>query len=154
MPMNASAVCGGQKAVPLARFRLTHASGGNTLAFSTEIPPKRGGWTVLDGGAAAGFSVDPANGARLRAPDLRPAGLLGIEAIGGTAAGDFQSAVLPWFGEIHKPAGEGGAIVGIDAATRLSLRTRADQHPRELRVHGADTAAAIGSTITLYALTL
>ena len=59
---------------------------------------------------------------------------------------------MPWFGEIHNPQGIGGAIVSIDAATRVSLRTHTGMHPREIRVLGADTPVRVGDIVELHAV--
>ena len=69
-------------------------------------------------------------------------------------AGDgwcFGDVVMPWFGEIHNAAGVGGATVPLSEDRRVSVRTYTHQHPRELRMLGADSAVDLGDTVAIYA---
>ena len=59
---------------------------------------------------------------------------------------------MPWFGEIHNLQGIGGALVAFTADRRVSLRTHTNQHPREIRVAGADTAVQVGDSLELRAV--
>ena len=129
----------------IATFRATRASA--SRGISSEFGAASGEWTLAPDGAEAGFGAD-ADRPRLSAPDMRPAGWGGIEAVGGDG---FSSTILPWFGEVHNQQGVGGAIVAITAERRVSLRTHSNQHPREIRVAGAATPIAIGDTIELRA---
>ena len=138
-----------REGVPIATFRAlaAAANSGVGVVFGVDA----GAWELAPAGEAAGWSIDPDH-PRLRAPDMRPPGWIGVEAIGGTEDGEFSSALLPWFGEIHHPRGIGGATVSVAADRRLSLRTIVNQHPRELRVYGGDTAVAVGDTVELRAV--
>ena len=146
-PLLRTAVRRADRGPLLATFTVSRAvANGRSRARDAEFGSAAGEWAVADAGADAGFSVDP-NRPRLRAPNRRPPGCFGLEAVGGD---EFSSAVLPWFGELHQTQGVGGAVVGIDADTRVGLRTYAGIHPRELRVFGADTPVAVGATLRLY----
>ena len=133
----------------IATFRIARAT--ERRNKNSEFSAQAGAWTVAPAGEAAGFALNPANSARLRAPAGRPQRCFGFEAVGG---GGFGAVVMPWFGEIHNAAGIGGATIPIAADRRVSLRTYTHQDPRELRVFGADADVAVGDTVELYAAVL
>ena len=146
-PLLRTAVRRAERGPLLATFTVTRAvANGGSRSRSDEFGAAAGAWAVADAGTEAGFSADP-DRPRLRAPNHRPPGCFGLEAVGGD---EFSTSVLPWFGELHQTQGVGGAVVGIDADTRVGLRTYAGQHPREIRVFGADTPVAVGATVRLY----
>ena len=130
----------------VATFTVTRTSANRDSG--AELGQAAGSWEVSEIGAASGFEADE-DTTRLIAPPGRPPGWLALEVIGGA---EHSSVVMPWFGEIHNPAGVGGAIVALSEAERLSLRTYLNQSPREIRIFGADTAVSVGGSFPIYAV--
>ena len=122
---------------------------GATRRRDSELGNNSISWALAPEGMSYGFRLDAAL-PRLLAPDERPLGWFGIEALGS----DEFSSVLPWFGEIHNNTGVGGAVVAVAQDRRISLRTYTNQHPREIRVFGADTILQVQDSVALYAAAL
>ena len=118
-------------------------------ARDSELGSNSAAWEVAAEGLAFGFRLH-ATLPRLLVPDERPLGWFGIEAVGA----EVYSCVLPWFGEIHNSLGVGGAVVAVAPDRRVSLRTYTNQHPRQIRVFGADTGLQDEDRVELYAATL
>lgn len=127
----------------IASFRVTRAAA--NIRTNTELGAGRGAWTLSRFGRSSGFAV---SGARLTAPWKRPPNWIGIDAWGG----DFASALVPWFGEIHHPNGTGGCVVPLSPTERLLLRLHGAASPREIRVYGHGTAVALGAQVHLRAV--
>ena len=104
-------------------------------------------WELTEDGKRAKFSIDPNNSSRLLAPDLRPLNFSALEVIGGD---QFQSAVMPFFGEIHNTAGIGGTVIALSPTERIQLRTYSNSHPRVLRVFGSGTGVTLGKQVHLF----
>ena len=130
----------------VATFTVTRDSQNHSL--NNELGKAAGRWEVSEAAKDAGFEARGGT-TRLIAPAARPYGWVGLEVVGGDG---YSSVVMPYFGEIHNPAGIGGTIVALSGTERLSLRTHVNQNPREIRLFGADTPAVVGQTFHIRAV--
>ena len=133
----------GRRGPLIAEFVVTRNS--EVRGRSSEIGAASGRWDITDYGLEAGFDVSEVY---LTAPNRPPDGCRAIEVVGGD---DYQSAIMPYFGEIHNLQGVGGSVIAVDATERISVRMHLAEHPREIRMAGAETALSVGAKVSLYA---
>ena len=150
MPINARsrALSGGpgEPGPLIATLTVTRAN--QNRSSSAELGQAAGRWDVSEAGEAAGFEAR-AGTTQLIAPPAGPPDWRSLEVIGGE---EHSRVGMPWFGEIHNPAGVGGAIVALTSDERLSIRTHVNQSPREIRLFGADTAVSAGNSFRIHAV--